>query len=138
MPDFAVVRAQETLGRLEQSLRRCDVKREQPRKRQIDRDDLIDRDRVMGRLQLAQVIDRERELRVGAQLRPFVTGEPPERGLEGVVDDFAIHGNLLALGVRRQAFRDAFSSCPLRRVRPSSSLRTEAKVTPRACSTTSR
>ena len=33
----------------------------------------------MGRLQLAQIVDRQRQLGVGAQLRPFVAGEVAER-----------------------------------------------------------
>jgi hypothetical protein len=50
---FPVGRAEETLRRLEQPLRRRDVEREQPRQRQIDRDHLVERDRIVGRLQLA-------------------------------------------------------------------------------------
>ena len=67
--------AEEALRRLEQPLRRGDVEREQTRQRQIDRNDLFDADRVMKRLQFAQVVYRQRQLGVGAQLRPFLAGE---------------------------------------------------------------
>ena len=72
---LAVVGAEEALRRLEQPLRRRDIERQQARQRQIDRFDLLERDRIVGRLQLAQIVDGQRQLGVGAQLRPFVAAE---------------------------------------------------------------
>src|ERR1700761_9839555 len=98
----------------------------------------------MGRLQPAQVVDGQRQLRVGAQLRPFVAGEAAERRLERLKPS-AIHQNSLtragALG--RIYFpalfvRDAFSSSPLCADRLPNSSMTDDSATPRALSTTSR
>ncbi len=94
---LAVDGAEEPLGRFEQPLGRGDVEREQTRQRQIDRHHLVERNRVVSRLQLAKIVDRQGELGVCAQLRPFVAGKAPERGLERRAADFTIHGDFLAL-----------------------------------------
>ena len=70
---------QEALRRLEQPLRGRDIEREQARERQVDRDDLVERDRIVDRLQLGQVVDRERQRRIGAQMRPLVARESCDR-----------------------------------------------------------
>ena len=119
---LAVGGAEEALRRLEQPLRRRDIEREQARQRQIDRDDLVERDRIVGRLQLAQIVDRQRQLRVGAQLRPFVAREAAERRFERGVGRLAIHGD--PLGIPSQPLSPCatpFPRWPLCRVRPSSS-----------------
>ena len=143
--DFPVGRAEEALRRLEQPLRRRDIEREQPRQRQIDGDNLVERDGIVGRLQLSEIVDRERQLGVGAQLRPFVAGEAAEWGLERLSRD-PVHQNSLTCASRPgwvffrrlQFARDAFSSWPLRLDRWSNSSRTDDSATPRARSTTRR
>ena len=72
---LAVVRAEKPLRRLEQALCRRDIKGEQARQRQIDGDHFVERNGIVHRLQLAQIVDGEGELRIGAQFRPFVAGE---------------------------------------------------------------
>ena len=142
---LAVGRAEEALRRLEQPLRRRDVEREQARQRQIDGDDLVERDRIVGRLQLAQIVDRQRELGVGAQLRPFVAGEAAERGLRAIEprpdsSELSHWRNLGAGGLVRRVFtcaRRLFLVAALPD-RFSSSFMTDDSATPRARSTTSR
>src|SRR5271165_3926035 len=107
---FSVAGPEKPLRRLEQTLRRGDVEREQAREGQIDRDDLVERDRVVVRLQLAEVVDRQGELRVGAQLRPFVAREPTKRGLDFRAIDQLIHVDPLGFPLRGQPLRAAFSS----------------------------
>ena len=57
--------------RVEQPLRRRDVEAEQARERQVDRLHLLERDRVVERLQLRATSARQRQRRVGAQRGPF-------------------------------------------------------------------
>ena len=57
---------EEALRRLEQPLRRRDIEGQQARQRQIDGDDLVDRDGIVGGPELAQVVDRQRQRRIGA------------------------------------------------------------------------
>jgi hypothetical protein len=75
--NLAIVGAQKSLGRLEQALRRRDVKRQQSRQRQINGDDFFQRNRIIDRLKPFQVVNRQGQGRVGAQPRPFFTGEMP-------------------------------------------------------------
>jgi hypothetical protein len=51
----------------------------------------------MRRLQLSEIVDRERQLGVGAQLCPFVAGEAVEWGHKRLGRD-TIHRNFLAGG----------------------------------------
>ncbi len=55
----------------------------------------------MGRLQLAKVVDRQGELGVGAQLRPFVAGEAAEWGFQGRSADLTIQDDFLVLALAR-------------------------------------
>src|SRR3954451_14852256 len=75
----AVLGAEKALCCFEQALSRCHVKREQARQRQVDGDDFFDRYGIVDRLQLGEIVDAQRQRRVGAQPRPFGAGETPVR-----------------------------------------------------------
>ena len=75
--NLAVLGAEKALRRLEEALRRRNVKREQARKRQIDFDDFFERDRIVEGLQPDEIIERQRQRRVGAQRRPFGARKMP-------------------------------------------------------------
>ena len=74
---LAVFGAEKPLRRLEQALRRRDIEREQARQRQIDFDDFFERDRIVERFEPRQIVERQRQRRIGAQRRPFGAGETP-------------------------------------------------------------
>ena len=156
---LAVVGAEKALRRLEQALRRGDIKGEQARQRQIDRNDFLERNRLVHRLQLAQILDGQGQLCVGAQLRPFLAAETAKRGGDGLsgwrrcrIAHAELKTSNAASQVRRnsgfcansgsgrvlQGLREAFSSWPERAVRRSSSPTTASRGISRALSTTSR
>ena len=65
--NLAVLGAEKSLRRFEQALRRRDIERQQARQRQIDCDDLFDRNRIVAAISVVQIVDRERHRRIGAQ-----------------------------------------------------------------------
>jgi hypothetical protein len=67
--------AEEAFLRAEQPLRRVDVKRQQPRQRQIDFLDFGDVEPVVQRAQARYFFRRQCHRRVVAQRRPFRTRE---------------------------------------------------------------
>ncbi len=91
-----VLGEEEALRRLEQPLRRGDVEREQARQRQIDRDDLLEGDRIVERLQPQHLLRRQGERRFGAQARPLVPRKDPV-GREAVVQGML--GPLIHVGM---------------------------------------
>ncbi len=115
---LGVLAAEEALLRAVQPLRRRDVKRKQPRQRQIDLLDLRHVEPVVQRAQPRHLVRRQRHRRVVAQRRPF----RPRIGAvrrKAVVDALFHHGSV--------SLRDAFSSRPDFLVRVSSSASTSAE-----------
>ena len=82
--DFAVGGAEETLRRLEQALRGGDIEGEQARQRQIDRDHLLQRDRLVDGAQANEILAGQGQRRVGAQRGPMRPIEQVIRRLGGI------------------------------------------------------
>ena len=127
--NLAVLGAEKALRRLEEALRRRDVKREQARQRQIDFDDFFERDRIVERFQPDEIVERQRQRRVGAQRRPFGARKMPVGRKSLVVGDELRHRHSFAP-------RAAFSARPDCFVRRSSSRNTSSSEMSRASSMT--
>ena len=61
---------EEGLALAKQQLARLDMRRQQPRQRQIDAPDLVEVDRIVERAQPLDLLGRQRQRRVGAELGP--------------------------------------------------------------------
>ncbi len=122
---------EEALGRLEQTLRRCNVEGEQPGQGKVDLHDLFDGDRVVQGFQPFEIVGVEGEGSVGAQMRPLLSAEVTV----GREADLAVRNR----GRRVHAWRlDAFSARPLWAVRRSNSSITASSSTLPALSSTIR